>query len=376
MTTGATLFTGGGGADLGMWAAGVNVVYGIEYDPEIAAVARDNGLPVDVGDILDVNPHALPYLDFIHASPPCPNFSVAKVGAAETAHDLALARKVADIVLLTSPVFFTLENVPAYRDSQSFKHIVNRLERRGYMVAWELVNAASYGVPQTRRRLWLRATRSGLLPPLPAPEPWVGWYAAIEDLLPTLPESAFAPWQLARLPEAARDFMMQVQGAGGDGLRFAGEPAQTVTSAHGAGKYRAFLLPATGHVKDADGGLPRFADEPAQTLRAAHQGVARAFIVDDQNNGTPSADGQRGLTIRDAASPVFTVSATQTKRSLRAQLDGGRVVAMTPRCLARFQSFPDSYRLPESNKLACRVIGNAVPPLLAEKICRGLLEVL
>lgn len=330
---GGTLFTGGGGADLGLQAAGVDVVYGIEYDPEIAAVALDNGLPVTVGDILDVNPHALPYLDFIHASPPCPNFSIAKAGRGETEHDLALARKVADIVLLTSPVFFTLENVPAYRDSQSFQHIVTRLARRGYMLAWSIVNAADYGVPQTRRRLWLRAVRDALLPPLPPAEPWVGWYAAIADLLPTLPESAFAPWQLARLPDGERDFMMQVQGAGGDGLRFA--------------------------------------DEPAQTLRAAHQGVSRAFIVDGQNNGTPGPE--RGLTIRDAASPIFTVSATQTKRSLRAQLAGGRVVAMTPRCLARFQSFPDAYRLPESHWLACRIIGNAVPPVLISKLATALL---
>lgn len=337
--TGGTLFTGGGGADLGLQAAGVEVVFGVEYDPEIAAVARDNGLPVAVGDILDLNPHALPYLDFIHASPPCPNFSVAKAGRGETAHDLALARKVADIVLLTSPVFFTLENVPAYRDSASFKHIVGRLARRGYFVDWEIVNAADYAVPQTRRRLWLRASRVGLLPPLPPAEPWVGWYAAIADLLPTLPESAFAPWQLARLPEAV------------------------AAGLYGAGGFDKSIVYSN-------------ADEPSFTVTAnVNQGSQlRAFIVDDQNNGTPGPD--RGLTIRGASSPVFTISATQTRRPVRAQLDGGRVVAMTPRCLARFQSFPDSYRLPEAARLACRVIGNAVPPLLAAKIYRGLLEVI
>jgi site-specific DNA-cytosine methylase len=42
---------------------------------------------------------------------------------------------------------------------------------------------------------------------------------------------------------------------------------------------------------------------------------------------------------------------------------GRRVVQMTPRCLARFQAFPDWYELPESKSLACRIIGNAVPPL-------------
>lgn len=337
MVTGATLFTGGGGVDIGMRSAGIEVVYGCEYDDDIAAVAQANGVPVTVGDVLDINPHDLPLFDVLHASPPCPNFSVAKRDRGETAHDLALARKIADIVLLTSPDVFTLENVPAYRDSQSFQHIVRRLAARGYMLQWSLINAADFGVPQTRRRLWLRAVRDRLLSPLPAPVPWVGWYAAIEDLLPTLPESQFAPWQMARLPE----------------------------------HLRTLLLPATGHSNQEDGGLPRHAGEPAQTIRAQRQGLARAFIVDDQNNGSPSASGGRGLTIRNSQEPTFTVSATQTRRSIRAMVTG-RVVAMTPRALARFQSFPDWYALPPSNQLACRIIGNAVPPLLYQRVIKGM----
>jgi site-specific DNA-cytosine methylase len=34
---------------------------------------------------------------------------------------------------------------------------------------------------------------------------------------------------------------------------------------------------------------------------------------------------------------------------------------MTPRCLARFQSVPDWYELPEKTSLACKIIGNGVP---------------
>jgi site-specific DNA-cytosine methylase len=53
----------------------------------------------------------------------------------------------------------------------------------------------------------------------------------------------------------------------------------------------------------------------------------------------------------------------------------GSVVAMTPRALARFQSFPDSYQLPEARTLASRVIGNAVPPLMATTLLKGIEEV-
>ena len=53
----------------------------------------------------------------------------------------------------------------------------------------------------------------------------------------------------------------------------------------------------------------------------------------------------------------------------------GRVVRMTPRCLARFQSFPDEYELP-SQGLAGKVIGMAVPPLMCQRIVErfGFLE--
>ena len=69
-----------------------------------------------------------------------------------------------------------------------------------------------------------------------------------------------------------------------------------------------------------------------------------------------------------------------TKHPRRAWLFNGRVVAMTPRCLARFQSFPDSYILPDpnwltgANDLACRVIGNAVPPLLYQRVIEAQLN--
>jgi DNA (cytosine-5)-methyltransferase 1 len=50
------------------------------------------------------------------------------------------------------------------------------------------------------------------------------------------------------------------------------------------------------------------------------------------------------------------------------------VVAITPRCLARFQSFPDWYELPAKRTLAATGIGNAVPPLLMQRIAEGLLR--
>ena len=59
MTTIATLFSGGGGFDLGAIAAGLTDVWGLEYDLEIAKVYRDNiGFCINE-DILKVDPRAI-----------------------------------------------------------------------------------------------------------------------------------------------------------------------------------------------------------------------------------------------------------------------------------------------------------------------------
>ena len=75
---------------------------------------------------------------------------------------------------------------------------------------------------------------------------------------------------------------------------------------------------------------------------------------------------------RRATEPAGTVIATT--HTGRAWLDQGRVVRMTPRALARFQSVPDSYQLPDSNTLACRIIGNGVACLVAQAVTESLLD--
>jgi site-specific DNA-cytosine methylase len=109
------------------------------------------------------------------------------------------------------------------------------------------------------------------------------------------------------------------------------------------------------------------ADEPVFTMRAA-QNNPRAFIADVSNTSRES-------TIRLPQEPVFSITASIASREshICTQLSHGRVVAMTPRCLARFQSFPDAYELPESKALAAKGLGNAVPPLMMQRIYEGLI---
>lgn len=387
-----TLFAGFGGVDIGAMAAGLTPLWAIEYDKDIAGVYAQNiGNHVTVADILDINPRDFTRVDVLHASPPCPNFSIAKSNRQESDTDIALGEKVAEFITVLRPPIFTLENVYGYRKAKSFKMIHDALKATGYQVAYWHLNSADYGVPQTRKRLMLVATVEGqptrahqthahpekITPLLDGRKPWVGWYEAIEDLIPALPESQFAPWQLRRLSKNlletldangfAVDSKNSRPGSAARGENFLtirkhDEPPWTLQSQMNTNHVRCFVV--DGKVNDRGRTVTtRDGEEPFFTITTSHNSRdIKGFIADLTN------PRKEGITTRDAAEdPHHTVRAIMYKALPRAHV-AGRVVKMTPRALARFQSFPDWYNLPEDKTLACKGIGNAVPPLMYQRV--------
>ena len=384
--TAITLFSGGGFAALGLQQAGYQVVGAVEYDTAIAACYAANVGPVEVQD-LSVAPARYfarwAGIDLLQASPPCPNFSRAKTGGYETVLDYRLAGTVCRAVRVIRPRTFLLENVRGYVHSASYARIVATVQALGYTIHAAILNSADYGVPQTRERLILRAVRTGPVPALLPTHrkrgdwfsaPWVGWYAAIEDLIDTLPPAVFAPWQVARLPDllAAMGVLVASQNSGqeyGKLHRTGNEPALTGTAVTRPSPMpRAFLYPPG----NGDGTTPlRGAAAPSYTVVDASRQTPRAFLLD----GGQQPDDPGGCTCRDAGDPAFTLTAgTGTQRPVKAWLDQdqGRVVALTPLALARFQSVPPSYVLPDHARTACRIIGNGVPVLLMQRLAEGL----
>lgn len=327
--TGATLFTGGGGADIGMKLAGINPLWGIEYDSDIAEVARTNGIPVTVADLLTCDPSQFSPVDVLHTSSPCTSFSIAKTGASESGVDKDLAHKVARFITTLLPRVFTLENVGEYRKSESWNIIRNALYGAGYWLDISRVNFADFGVPQTRKRMIVRAIRGSFVPYLPPAQQWAGWYQAVEDLIPTFEPTKFAPWQIARLPKVLT---------------------------------APFLMSA--------GGNTNFGEAEAGRGCLSGNGTPKAFVVDGAGNNNCTT-----VTWRTDEQPIYTMTASMHKRPTRASIHG-RVVKLTPRALARFQTFPDSYKLPASNELACKVIGNACPVTGMQAIFSQLLGVI
>lgn len=234
MITVGDMFAGGGGWSLGAVAAGCTISWAIEHDPAVAAVyARNLGEHVVCADVQTVDPRELPPVDILLASPPCQAFSVARQSATAQRDDGDLGDEVLRFVQVLQPAHVLVENVPPYQHAPVFRRLTDGLAALGYWLHWSIENAADYQVPQTRRRLILRATRAGLLSALPAALPWRGWYDAVADLVQSMPLGELAPWQRKiRLPETA--FVQQGNAySSGRQYREMGEPAFTISSSSG-----------------------------------------------------------------------------------------------------------------------------------------------
>lgn len=344
MTTIGTLFSGGEGVGVGARNAGLDHLWGVEYDDAIASVARLNGFNTITGDVRDTElMRSLLRPDVIHASPVCKNASNAKVDGDESLEDIETADAICAYIDHFKPDIFTLENVYGYRIFTAFAHIIECLNRNHYRVDYWHLNAADYGVPQTRQRLILVARLNGkprkphatharpdkLTPLFDDRLPWIGWYKAIEDLIDTLPDDKFEQWQLDRLPIEITDTFIFDDHSG-----FNGDEATSRTSV-----------------------------EPSMSIMSTSRGNDgfRAFIVEGSN-------GSHIDISRFYNEPITTIVQTEYKSARRAWLTCGRTVRMTPIAFARFQSFPKWYIIPENYKLACTVIGNAVPPLLYQRV--------
>ena len=380
-----SLFSGGGLADEGAIAAGFSQTWGCEIDDKIASVARMNGHNIETVDVLKVNPNNMDKPDLFHASPVCTNASIANANGEESKLDIACGKKTAEFIRILKPKCVTIENVSGYRKFQSFREITNALDDCGYFYDVSILNSADFGVPQTRRRLIVRAVLGGFVPALPQPVKWNGWYQAIEDLIPGLEETHFANWQMARLPEEIKSFILNnnrnsMKWIQDSDVIDIDKPYATVVSNKHLPKM--FIV---GQQKFNDKLQIQAGDCPDGTITAQHnQASIKAFIVNGGSsdiprravvNGTPNDYG-KSVTIRGDNDPMYTLTASEIRRPARAYLESGRVIKLSPRCLARFQTLRDSYILPDNKGLAVKIIGNGVPCLMYQRIAESMATVL
>jgi DNA (cytosine-5)-methyltransferase 1 len=198
---GIELFAGCGGLSTGFLDAGLHVVAGYEIDKRAVDVYNYNhsyrgsvGFEVDLStasgsELLQLA--GIKSVDFMIGGPPCQPFSIAGKMRGSLDSRADLVRHYVRLVGELEPSAFVFENVPnlaAIDDGKVLKKIKASLARLGYSVQHQVVSAASFGVPQNRKRLLIIGFRGKCVPRFPAPthgipgRPAVSCSEAIGDL--------------------------------------------------------------------------------------------------------------------------------------------------------------------------------------------------
>jgi len=176
-----SLFSGAGGMDLGVTEAGFEILASIEKDPYCCETLRfaaelDNlTTKVIEADIKNVEPLQLMQdldiqvgeLDLLFGGPPCQSFSqIGKKKGLEDERGLLLFQMTRFAEVLQPKVIF-IEQVKGLlsargRDGEKgsiLQLLLTNLEELGYVPKWKVINAANYGVPQLRERVFIIATK-------------------------------------------------------------------------------------------------------------------------------------------------------------------------------------------------------------------------
>jgi DNA (cytosine-5)-methyltransferase 1 len=164
------LFCGAGGLTYGMIQGGINVLAGVDTDPacQYPYEANNNGAVFLKKDVSQIKSNEIKgifkpgTIKLIAGCAPCQPFSTySQRYDNERDGKWALLYEFDRIVRDVRPEIVTMENVPSILKHQVFIDFVNTLKRRKYHVWYEVVDCSHYGVPQSRMRTVLLASKYG-----------------------------------------------------------------------------------------------------------------------------------------------------------------------------------------------------------------------
>lgn len=159
------LFAGLGGFRLALESLGARCVYSSEWDVHAQEVYRKNFGVVPAGDITKIDEKTIPDHDILCAGFPCQAFSISGKQKGFKDSRGSLFFEVARIVKEKRPELVFMENVKNFErhdGGRTFQVIQTTMEELGYNFFSEVLNAADYGVPQRRERVYMVCFRKDL----------------------------------------------------------------------------------------------------------------------------------------------------------------------------------------------------------------------
>ena len=309
------LFSGAGLFSYAFACENFRILRAVEINPIAAETYRRNlGNHIEVTDVRTIQPAGR--CDVLIAGPPCQGFStLGKRNAQDPRNQLSL--EIVRWSKVLRPEVIVIENVPAFLDSSMWRHVTLALDRAGYTIRAEVLDAFDFGVPQIRRRSFTFASRIGV----PNPNSVVLRHIqTVKQAWRGLrPEPDGHNHHYAPVPSSLALARMRVIPIGGDKRHILQQAPH--------------LAPRSwrrldGEATDVWGRLEW--DRPSNTLRTCLQNPSKGrYIHPDQH---------RTISLREAA---------------------------------RLHSIPDSWQFHGLPTQIARQIGNSVPPSLGRAVARA-----
>jgi DNA (cytosine-5)-methyltransferase 1 len=354
---GIDLFAGAGGLSLGFEQAGFDVVAAVEIDPIHCATHEYNfpyskticaSVSVLTGEEIRHRANlGGTEIDVLFGGAPCQGFSMIGKRALDDPRNQLVFHYVR-LVKELCPKYFVFENVKGLtlgKHAEFLDELIAALEGEGYeiLLPYRVLNAADFGVPQDRRRLFLLGARRGFaIPKYPVP---INEKTTVWDAIGDLPDAdrfdalnatdaVYAKWT-TKAPYSRR-----LRCIDSDPLDF-------------------------GYRRNFDSNLI------TSSLRTQHTELSKSRFTATAHGKTEPISRFRKLppdglcnTLRagtDSARGAFT-----SPRPIHPFLP--RVI--TVREAARLHSYPDWFRFHSTKWHGFRQVGNSVPPLLARVVAR------
>lgn len=334
-------FCGAGGLALGLKRAGFNLLYSFDIDPKcIETIHRNQQYfdhPAEVADIADMlNGNLLRkcglergQLFLLAGGPPCQGFSVQRRGNDEDArNDLVL--RYGQLIDEVYPQYFIMENVSGLggkRGKTILEELLERLNELGYSVHIRLLDAQEYGVPQRRRRYVIVGERCDMGNHYKYPKPTLE-RRTVREVIGMLPPPPDDGSDHPDIPLHRRDRLSEMN-------------------------MRRLAALDEGQGRD---------DLPEELLANCHR-VNSAII------GYRNVYGRMAW---DDVAPTITAKFDSFTRGKFGHPDQMRSISLREGAL--LQTFPMDFIFVGNKIDIARQIGNAVPPVMAERIGKSILD--
>ncbi len=361
------LFAGAGGMTLGFEQAGFDVLASVEIDPIHCAIHQFNfplwtilckSVEETTGEeIRNSSKIANQEIDVVFGGPPCQGFSLIGKRSFDDPRN-SLVFHFIRLVVELQPKFFVLENVKGMtvgKHKEFIAEIITQFFKSGYQVNanYQVLNAANYGVPQNRERLFLLGARENIeLPKYPEKTTFLNKKCpTVWDALQDLPVIENYP-ELYQQDWIITDFFKP--------SNYAKKLRNLATAKNNYSYKRQYdpnLLTSSLRTKHSPESMERFASTPHGKIEP----ISRFHKLDPD-----------GLCNTLRAGTASNKGAFTSPRPIH---------PFIPRCItvreaARLHSYPDWFRFHPTKWHGFRQIGNSVPPLLAQAVAEEIIKFL